>query len=82
MSTIEERIKQIIREQLAYNDQPTDPIENSAHLMHDLGFDSLNMVEAVMAVEDDFEIEISDEDGKKITTVQEAIDYVTAHATT
>lgn len=78
MATIEERIKGIIRDQLSYSDQQIDPIENSAHLMHDLGFDSLDMVEAVMALEDEFEIEVSDEDGEKITTVQEAIDYVTA----
>lgn len=82
MSTIEERIKQIIREQLSYNDQQIDVIENGSHLMHDLGFDSLDMVEAVMALEDEFEIEVSDEDGEKITTVQEAIDYVTARVPT
>lgn len=81
MTTIEERIKQIICKQLSYNDQQVDPIPNGAHLMHDLGFDSLDMAEAVMALEDEFEIEVSDEDGEKITTVQEAIDYVTAHAT-
>ena len=81
MATIEERIKGIIHKQMSYYSPQIDPIENSAHLMHDLGFDSLDMVEAVMALEDDFEIEVSDEDAEKITTVQEAIDYVTAHAT-
>jgi len=80
MPTIEERIKKIVREQLSYNDQSVEQIDNGAHLMHDLGFDSLDMVEAVMALEDEFKIEVSDEDGEKITTVQQAIDYVTANA--
>lgn len=80
MGNIEERVKQIVRAQLAVNDTTVDTINSDAHLSHDLGFDSLDLVEAVMAVEDEFDIEISDEDGEKLTTVQQVIDYVTANA--
>lgn len=75
MSTIEERVKKIVAEQ---GDMQID-VDSNAHLEHDLGFDSLDRIEAVMAVEDEFGIEISDEDGEKLTTVQQVIDYVTAN---
>jgi len=76
---IEERIENIIRQQLAVDDITVDTIKRDAHLSHDLGFDSLDLVEAVMAVEDEFGIEISDEDGEKLTTAQQVIDYVKAN---
>jgi acyl carrier protein len=79
MDNIEERVKNIVRGQLSYGTQSVEQIDNSAHLVHDLGFDSLDMVEAVMALEDEFGIEVSDEDGEKIMTVQQAIDYVRAN---
>ena len=77
MSTIEERVKKIVAEQL---DVKEEKITNSASFVEDLGADSLDTVELVMALEEEFETEIPDEQAEKITTVQEAIDYVTAHA--
>ena len=77
MSTIEERVKKIIREQL---DVKEHEVTNDASFVDDLGADSLDTVELVMALEEEFECEIPDEDAEKITTVQQAIDYVTAHS--
>lgn len=77
MSTIEERVKKIIMEQL---DCKEDEITNDASFVDDLGADSLDTVELVMALEEEFECEIPDEEAEKITTVQQAIDYVTANA--
>ena len=77
MSTIEERVKKIVAEQLGVN---LDEITNSSSFIEDLGADSLDTVELVMALEEEFETEIPDEKAEKITTVQEAIDYVNAHA--
>jgi acyl carrier protein len=79
MDNIEERVKNIIKEQLSYSDRIHGDISNGAHLTRDLGLDSLDLVEAVMALEDEFGIEVSDEDGERITTVQQAIDYVRAN---
>lgn len=76
MSTIEERVKKIICEQLSIN---SDEINNSSSFVEDLGADSLDTVELVMALEEEFETEIPDEDAEKIGTVQEAIDYILAH---
>ncbi|MCD5976308.1 Acyl carrier protein [Pseudomonas savastanoi pv. glycinea] len=76
MSTIEERVKKIVAEQLGV--KPEEVI-NSASFVEDLGADSLDTVELVMALEEEFETEIPDEEAEKITTVQAAIDYVTAH---
>jgi len=77
MSTIEERVKKIVAEQLGVK---LDEITNSSSFIEDLGADSLDTVELVMALEEEFETEIPDEKAEKITTVQEAIDYVNAHA--
>jgi acyl carrier protein len=71
--TIEQRVKDIIVEQLGVNpEQATE----TASFIEDLGADSLDTVELVMALEEEFEIEIPDEDAEKITTVQQAIDYI------
>lgn len=76
MSNIEERVKKIIVEQLGVKE---DQVSNDASFVDDLGADSLDTVELVMALEEEFECEIPDEDAEKITTVQQAIDYVTSH---
>ena len=73
MSTIEERVKKIVAEQLGVKE---DEVTNSASFVEDLGADSLDTVELVMALEEEFEIEIPDEDAEKITTVHQAIDYI------
>ena len=76
MSNVEERVKKIVVEQL---DVGEDSVTNEASFVDDLGADSLETVELVMALEEEFECEIPDEEAEKITTVQQAIDYVTAH---
>ena len=76
MSNIEARVKKIIVEQLGVKEEQ---VVNTASFVDDLGADSLDTVELVMALEEEFECEIPDEDAEKITTVQQAIDYVTAH---
>jgi acyl carrier protein len=73
MASVEERVKHIIVEQL-------DEVKAEAHFVDDLGADSLDVVELVMALEEEFKIEIGDEDAEKITTVKQAIDYIEAHA--
>jgi acyl carrier protein len=73
MSSIEDQVRGIIAEQLGVK---ADEIKNDASFVDDLGADSLDTVELVMALEEEFETEIPDEDAEKITTVQEAIDYV------
>ncbi|RBP48416.1 acyl carrier protein [Arenicella xantha] len=73
MSSIEERVKKIVIEQLGVNE---DQVVNSASFVDDLGADSLDTVELVMALEEEFETEIPDEEAENITTVQQAIDYV------
>ena len=76
MSTsIEERVKKIVAEQLGVKDE----IANDASFVDDLGADSLDTVELVMALEEEFECEIPDEEAEKITTVQLAIDYINAN---
>ncbi|MCK5478642.1 MAG: acyl carrier protein [Methylococcales bacterium] len=72
MSNIEERVKKIVAEQLGVKDD----IANDASFVDDLGADSLDTVELVMALEEEFECEIPDEGAEKITTVQLAIDYI------
>ncbi|HLN03769.1 MAG TPA: acyl carrier protein [Bryobacteraceae bacterium] len=72
---VEQKVKQIIVEQLGVDESQVD---NSASFVEDLGADSLDIVELVMAFEEAFEIEIPDEDAEKITTVKEAIDYIEA----
>ncbi|EMB6139261.1 acyl carrier protein [Proteus mirabilis] len=73
MSTIDERVKKIIVEQLGVKEEE---VVNSASFVDDLGADSLDTVELVMALEEEFDIDIPDEEAEKITTVQAAIDYV------
>jgi acyl carrier protein len=76
MSAIEKRVKEIVAEQLGVDEAQ---VTNEASFMDDLGADSLDTVELVMALEEEFEIEISDEDAEKIQSVQDAIDYITEH---
>jgi len=76
MSNVEERVKKIVVEQL---DVSEDSVTNEASFVDDLGADSLDTVELVMALEEEFECEIPDEEAEKITTVQQAIDFVSAH---
>lgn len=75
MSNIEERVKKIVAEQLGVKED----ISNDASFVDDLGADSLDTVELVMALEEEFECEIPDDDAEKITTVQQAVDYVNAN---
>jgi acyl carrier protein len=76
MDTIEARVKKIVAEQLGVNEAD---VKNVSSFVNDLGADSLDTVELVMALEEEFETEIPDEDAEKITTVQQAIDYIKAH---
>ena len=71
--TIEQRVKDIIVEQLGVN---ADQVTPDAKFIEDLGADSLDTVELVKALEEEFEIEIPDEDAEKITTVSQAISYI------
>ena len=73
MSSIEQRVKAIVAEQLGVKEEE---VTNESSFVDDLGADSLDTVELVMALEEEFETEIPDEDAEKITTVQQAIDYV------
>jgi acyl carrier protein len=77
MSTIEQRVKEIVMQQLGVK---AEEASNEASFVDDLGADSLDTVELVMAFEEAFGIEIADEDAEKITTIQQAIDYVKAHS--
>ncbi|HET7563144.1 MAG TPA: acyl carrier protein [Rhodanobacteraceae bacterium] len=76
MSSIEERVKKIVVDQLGVKEEDVTP---NASFVDDLGADSLDTVELVMALEEEFETEIPDEDAEKITTVQQAVDYIKAH---
>ncbi|HXK56779.1 MAG: acyl carrier protein [Gammaproteobacteria bacterium] len=77
MSTIEERVKKIVIEQLGVTE---DEVTIEASFVDDLGADSLDTVELVMALEEEFETEIPDEDAEKITTVQQAVNYIKEHS--
>jgi acyl carrier protein len=76
MENVEQRVKKIVAEQLGVNEAE---IKNESSFVDDLGADSLDTVELVMALEEEFETEIPDEDAEKITTVQQAVDYVGSH---
>ena len=76
MSSIEERVNKIVIEQLGVKEEEVTP---GSSFVDDLGADSLDTVELVMALEEEFECEIPDEEAEKITSVQQAIDYVTEH---
>ena len=77
MSDIEARVKKIIAEQLGVEESQ---VTSEKAFVADLGADSLDTVELVMALEDEFGIEIPDEDAEKITRVKEAIEYIESHA--
>ena len=76
MASVEEKVKSIIVDQLGVNEAE---VTGSASFVDDLGADSLDTIELVMAFEEAFGIEIPDEDAEKIKTVQNAIDYVESH---
>ena len=75
MSTVDERVKKIVVEQLGVKE---DEVSNASSFVDDLGADSLDTVELVMALEEEFECEIPDDQAEKITTVQQAVDYILA----
>jgi acyl carrier protein len=76
MSSIEERVKKIVVDRLGVKEEEVSP---TSSFVDDLGADSLDTVELVMALEEEFECEIPDEDAEKITSVQQAIDYIKAN---
>ena len=76
MSTVEERVKKIVCEQLGVKESE---VQNTSSFVEDLGADSLDTVELVMALEEEFETEIPDEEAEKLASVQDAIDYIVAH---
>ena len=77
MSTIVERVTKLVCEPLGVKE---DEVTAEASFVEDLGADSLDTVELVMALEEEFETEIPDEEAEKITTVKEAIDYIESHS--
>ena len=74
--SVEDRVKKIVSDQLG---KSVDEIQSDSSFVDDLGADSLDTVELVMALEEEFETEIPDEEAEKITSVQEAIDYINAN---
>ena len=77
MAVIDEKVKQIVIEQLGVEEGEVTP---TASFVDDLGADSLDRVELVMAFEEAFNLEIPDEDAEKISTVKEAVEYIEKHA--
>lgn len=77
MSTVEERVKKIVIEQLGVDDAQ---VTTEASFVDDLGADSLDTVELVMALEEEFNCEIPDEEAEKITTVKEAVSYINSQS--
>ena len=77
MASVEEKVKHIIVEQLGIDE---DEVKAEASFVDDLGADSLDVVELVMALEEEFGMEISDEDAEKLSTVKSAIEYIQSHA--
>ncbi|MFT7267289.1 MAG: acyl carrier protein [Porticoccus sp.] len=78
MSSMEERVAKMVAEQLGVKEED---VKSSSSFVEDLGADSLDTVELIMALEEEFDTEIPDEDAEKIATVQNAIDYINAHIT-
>jgi acyl carrier protein len=78
MSDIESRVKKIVSEQLGTDEAK---VTNKSSFIDDLGADSLDTVELVMALEEEFDTEIPDDDAEKITTVQQAVDYINKNLT-
>ena len=77
MASVEEKVKHIIVEQLGEDEEE---VKLEATFVDDLGADSLDVVELVMALEEEFGIEISDEDAEKLVSVQQAVNYIDSHA--
>lgn len=77
MDNIIERVKKIVAEQLGVNEAD---VKDNSSFVEDLGADSLDTVELVMALEEEFGCEIPDEEAEKITTVQQAVDYINSHS--
>jgi acyl carrier protein len=77
MASVEEKVKHIIVEQLGVDE---DEVKAEASFVDDLGADSLDVVELVMALEEEFSLEITDEDAEKLTTVAQAIEYIQSHS--
>ena len=77
MENIEQRVRKIVAEQLGVNEAD---VKSESSFVNDLGADSLDTVELVMALEEEFETEIPDEEAEKITTVQQAVDFIKSHA--
>jgi len=75
--SVEDKVKEIIVDQLGVDEKQ---VTSTAAFIDDLGADSLDIVELVMALEEAFEIEIPDEDAEKIVTVEHAIDYINKHS--
>ncbi len=73
--SVEDKIKEIIAEKLSVE---LDEVVPEANFVDDLGADSLDLVELIMTMEEEFDVDISDEDAEKIVTVKDAIDYVSA----
>ena len=76
-ATVEERVKKIVVEQLGVKDEE---VKLTSSFVDDLGADSLDTVELVMALEEEFDCEIKDEEAEKITTIQQAIDFIKERA--
>ena len=77
MSSVEERVKKLICEQLGVKEEE---VTAEASFVEDLGADSLDTVELVMALEEEFELEIADEEAEKISTVEEAVNYINSNS--
>ena len=75
--SIEERVIKIVCEQLGKSDEE---VNNDSSFVDDLGADSLDTVELVMALEEEFDLEIADEEAEQISTVQEAVDYINSNS--
>ena len=75
--SIEDTVKKIVSDQLG---KSTDEIQSDSSFVDDLGADSLDTVELVMALEEEFDLEIADEDAEKISTVSEAVEYINSNS--